>query len=111
MRNFLSSEEMTPEASKAVESFHSKVVQEVAATTKSQEWVVVGMGWNPLVGKAKRLLEARGKSFKYLGYGNYLSGWKIRLAIKIWSGWPTFPQVFHKGKLVGGFTDLERFKD
>jgi glutaredoxin-related protein len=25
----------------------------------------------------------------------------------MWSGWPTFPQVFVKGALVGGAADLE----
>ena len=30
------------------------------------------------------------------------SKWKERLAIKMWSGWPTFPQVYVKGKLLGG---------
>ncbi|MDB4971522.1 MAG: hypothetical protein JWN44_7211, partial [Myxococcales bacterium] len=27
---------------------------------------------------------------------------KRRLAIKLWSGWPTFPQVFVRGTLLGG---------
>jgi monothiol glutaredoxin len=30
---------------------------------------------------------------------------KERLAIKLWSGWPTFPQVYVHGVLIGG-TDL-----
>ncbi|HEX7666296.1 MAG TPA: glutaredoxin domain-containing protein, partial [Polyangiaceae bacterium] len=33
---------------------------------------------------------------------SYFSEWKRRLAIKLWSGWPTFPQVFVKGTLIGG---------
>ncbi|MFZ4713247.1 MAG: glutaredoxin [Bacteriovoracaceae bacterium] len=33
--------------------------------------------------------------------------WKQRLAIKLWSGWATYPQVFIDGKLIGGFKDLE----
>ena len=36
-----------------------------------------------------------------------ISAWKPRLAIKMWSGWPTFPQVFINGTLVGGATDVE----
>ena len=38
----------------------------------------------------------------YLEYGSYFSEWKRRLAIKLWSGWPTFPQVFVRGTLLGG---------
>jgi glutaredoxin-related protein len=34
--------------------------------------------------------------------------WKQRLAIKMWSGWPTFPQVFVRGVLVGGFEDTRK---
>ena len=33
--------------------------------------------------------------------------WKERLAIKMWSGWPTFPQIFVKGVLIGGNQELE----
>ena len=39
------------------------------------------------------------------GYGGYFSAWKERLAIKLWSGWPTFPQVFVRQTLIGGASD------
>ena len=55
---------------------------------------------------SQALTEA-GVAFSYLEYGSYFSQWKERLAIKMWSGWPTFPQVFVHGTLVGGFTDLQ----
>ena len=41
-------------------------------------------------------------------YGSYWSEWRRRLALKMWTGWPTFPMVFVKGVLVGGAQDLER---
>jgi glutaredoxin-related protein len=41
-------------------------------------------------------------TYKYLEYGSYLSQWKTRLAIKLWSGFPTFPQVYVNGTLIGG---------
>ncbi len=50
----------------------------------------------------RKALAAAGIDFKYLEYGSYFSSWKPRLAIKLWSGWPTFPQVFVKGELLGG---------
>lgn len=31
--------------------------------------------------------------------------WKPRLAIKMLSGWPTFPQVFVDGVLIGGYKE------
>ena len=42
------------------------------------------------------------------GGGRYFSTWRRRLALKMWTGWPTFPMVFVKGTLVGGADDLER---
>ena len=40
-------------------------------------------------------------------YGNYLNTWRERNALKLWTGWPTFPMVFVKGMLVGGANDLK----
>jgi glutaredoxin-related protein len=88
--------------------FHADVVAEVAAAVAAERVLVVGMAWNPFVGRARRALTARGVAFRYLEYGNYLSSWKPRLALKMWAGWPTFPMVFVRGRLVGGCTDLEK---
>ena len=109
MRYILSEAKVSPEALVAIHSFHADVVRDVAAAVAANEWTVVGMAGNPFVAKARRHLESKGTSFKYLEYGSYLNGWKPRLAIKLWSGWPTFPQVFHNGVLIGGFTDLKRY--
>jgi glutaredoxin-related protein len=109
MRPLLSNEQISPSASAQIDAFHSATVKEVAAAITSNEWVVIGMASNPFVRKARHHLEQHGKTFKYLEYGTYLKGWKIRLAIKLWSGWPTFPQVFHQGKLIGGYTDLVKY--
>ena len=37
-----------------------------------------------------------------------MKGWRRRNALKMWTGWPTFPMVFVKGVLVGGASDLRR---
>ncbi|HEX7602476.1 MAG TPA: glutaredoxin domain-containing protein, partial [Polyangiaceae bacterium] len=52
--------------------------------------------------KVRNALSEAGIEFKYVEYGSYFSKWKERLAIKLWSGWPTFPQVFVRGVLLGG---------
>jgi glutaredoxin-related protein len=70
--------------------------------------VVVGMRLNPWPKKARRLLDAAGLAYKYLEYGSYLGEWRPRLALKMWTGWPTFPMVFVDGTFVGGAQDLER---
>ncbi len=96
-----------PPAIDKMERYHAGTVAEVKAAVASHDVVVIGMKMNPHVPKARAALTAAGIPFEYLEYGSYLSAWKPRLAIKLWSGWPTFPQVFVKGTLVGGQSDLD----
>ena len=91
-----------PEALQRIESFHRDVVKHVQATVAAHPVVVVGMAQNPHVRNVRRALTDAGIAFEYLEYGSYFSKWKERLAIKMWSGWPTFPQVFVNGELIGG---------
>ena len=107
MREILTETNLETTAIKAMESFHADIVNEVKAAVQGNKIVVIGMGTNPFCKKACKLLAAKGLPYKYIEYGSYTSKWKERLAIKLWSGWPTFPQVFMDGKLVGGFTDLQ----
>jgi glutaredoxin-related protein len=61
--------------------------------------------------KARKALDARGIRYAYLEYGSYFNTWRRRNALKMWTGWPTFPMVFVKGMLIGGKTDLDRLID
>ena len=91
----------------AITNFHGDVVATVAQTVARDPVVVVGMAQNPFVKKVRQALKDAGIAFTYLEYGSYFSEWKPRLAIKIWSGWPTFPQVYVRGTLIGGFKETE----
>jgi glutaredoxin-related protein len=91
-----------------VASNHADIVREVQAAIAANAVVVVGMKQNPFPRKARQALDAQGVAYKYLEYGSYLRGWRRRTALKMWTGWPTFPMVFVKGVLVGGANDLER---
>lgn len=104
-RAVLASENVTTEALASINGFHPEVVSEVASAVTTFKVVVVGMAMNPFVKKACKALKEAGVEFKYLEYGGYSSKWKPRLAIKLWSGWPTYPQVFVDGKLVGGYKE------
>lgn len=88
--------------------FHADVVQTVAQAISNHQVVVVGMAQNPYVRRARKALQAAGVAHEYLEFGSYLAKWRERLAIKLWSGWPTFPQVFVGGTLVGGFAETQR---
>jgi glutaredoxin-related protein len=101
-RTLLDQGSIAPAALTVMEGFHSSVVREVEAAVKRDPVVVVGMAQNPHVKNVRRALDDAGVKYTYLEYGSYLGKWKERLAIKLWSGFPTFPQVFVRGVLVGG---------
>jgi monothiol glutaredoxin len=88
-------------------AFHPDVIAEVTRAVEGDPVVVVGMAKNPHVSKARAGLKAAGIEFTYLEYGGYTSQWQRRLAIKLWSGYPTFPQVFVRGVLIGGNRELQ----
>jgi glutaredoxin-related protein len=66
------------------------------------------MAGNPFVRKARRALDAAGVVHHDRDIGSYFGDWRRRNALKMWTGWPTFPMVFVKGQLVGGADDLAR---
>jgi monothiol glutaredoxin len=97
-----------PVAAEKVGRYQSDVVARVRGLVEQHDVVVVGMTMNPFPGRARRLLDAQSIKYEYLGLGSYLSQWRIRLALKMWTGWPTFPMIFVKGTFVGGFAELQR---
>jgi monothiol glutaredoxin len=101
-RPLLDPTRIAPAAAEKLATLHADVVAEVANAVETHPIVVVGMAQNPHVKNVRKALEAAGLPFTYLEYGSYFSAWKQRLAIKQWSGWPTFPQVFARGVLIGG---------
>lgn len=107
-RPILPEAQIHPAVRDRIANYRSDVVAEVQAAVAANEIVVVGMGMNPFPRKARKLLDAAGLAYKYLGYGSYLSQYRRRLPLKLWTGWPTFPMVFVKGLLIGGANDLER---
>ena len=88
--------------------YHRSVLDEVIAAVDSEPLVVVGMAQNPHVKRVRRALDTAGLRYRYLEYGSYLTEWRRRLTIKMWSGWPTFPQVFVAGVLIGGADETAR---
>lgn len=101
-RTLLDTTAYTPAAADKLHAFHPDIVGAVAAAVARDPVVVVGMKTNAFVKKARKTLTAAGIEHTFLEYGGYTSKWRERLAIKMWSGWPTFPQVYVKGVLVGG---------
>ncbi len=105
-RTILDETRLHPAIRDAVVNNQADIVHNVQAAAASNPVLVVGMAQNPFCKKARRLLDAAGVPYQYLEYGSYLSLWRKRNALKMWTGWPTFPMVFVKGVLVGGAAEL-----
>jgi|TARA_B110000483_G_scaffold70290_1_gene87761 glutaredoxin-related protein len=108
MRKMLSSTAIHASIKDQVEGYHIDIVDEVKAAVSVNRVVVVGMRYDDAVYGARKALKKAGTEFTYLEYGGYASQWRWRLALKMWTGWPTFPMIFVDQTLVGGSKDLQR---
>ena len=107
-RDILPESQIHPAVRDKITDNHRDIVDEVQRAVSTHDVVVVGMAINPFPRRARKALGERGIAFHYLEYGSYLGAWRRRTALKMWTGWPTFPMIFVRGVLVGGFEDLER---
>ncbi len=108
MRPTLDEARVHPAARQKIAGFRSELIAQVEHLCATHPVLVIGMAMNPFPGKARRLLAQQGIPYEYLGLGSYLSAWRTRLALKLWSGWSTFPMIFVGGTLIGGFSELEK---
>lgn len=106
-RAVLAEAQIHPAVRERIAMHHAALIADVQRAVAAHSVVVVGMGMNPFPRKARRLLNAAGIAHHYMAYGSYLSQWRPRNALKMWTGWPTFPLVFVKGVFIGGADDLE----
>lgn len=107
-RPILDDSKLHPAIREKVGTYQAEILREVQTAVRDNDVVVVGMRINPAPKRAIKALKAAGIKHVYLEYGSYFSEWRRRLALKMWTGWPTFPMVFVKGTLVGGADDTEK---
>ena len=107
-RQILDEARMHPAIRDRIANLNADIVHNVQAAASSNPVLVVGMGTNPFVRRACAALDAAGLAYHYLGYGSYFREWRRRNALKMWTGWPTFPMVFVKGSLIGGASELQK---
>ena len=110
-RKVLDESRIHPAIRATIAGHKADVVREVEAAVDSENVVVVGMAMNPFPRKARRRLDTAGLKYRYLEFGSYLGDWRRRNALKMWTGWPTFPMVFAKGMFVGGAQELARLQE
>lgn len=107
-RPVLDAQHLHPAIREKVAGLHLDLLTQVRAAIDQHAVVVLGMAGNPFVVRARNALARANVAYQYLEYGSYVSQWRRRNALKMWTGWPTFPMVFVRGTLVGGAEDLER---
>lgn len=110
-RPVLAESAIHPSIRSFIAQWHGAAIAQVQTAIAEHPVVVVGLSGNPFVGKARKALTAAGVSHQYIEFGSYFSQWRLRNALKMWTGWPTFPMVFVRGTLVGGADDLRRLMD
>jgi glutaredoxin-related protein len=96
---------------KVVSDQHADIVAEVKEAVANNAIVIVGMAQNPAPKRARKVLDELNIDYHYLEYGSYFKEWRRRNALKMWTGWPTFPMIFVKGTLIGGSSDMRALVD
>jgi glutaredoxin-related protein len=110
-RQILDETHIHPAIREKISTYQAEVVREVQTAVATHPVVVIGMRQNPFPKKARALLDANKIVYEYLEYGSYFGEWRRRGALRIWTGWPTFPMIFVKGTLIGGYEDLKKLID
>jgi glutaredoxin-related protein len=111
LRRILETPRIHPAIHDRVASQGGPILDQVEAAIATEDVVVVGMRQNPFPRRARKLLDQQNVRYRYIEYGSYFSQWRERLKLKLWTGWPTFPMIFVKGVLIGGYQDLQRLVD
>jgi len=83
-----------------------KNTSDIGKTIKMHSLIIFGLSYCPYCHKAKQLLAPYKPFVKDIDTDSNPEG--IRRALKKISGMNTFPQIFLKGKLLGGFDDTSR---
>jgi monothiol glutaredoxin len=107
-RPILDESQIHPAVRPKVSDYKREIVEEVQRAARDNPVLVVGMAQNPWPRRVRKLLDEAKIPYTYLEYGSYLSEWRRRSALKMWTGWPTFPMVFIKGTFVGGYEDMSK---
>ena len=106
-RQILQHDQIHPAIREKIASHNQDIVAEVQSAMNANRVLVVGMAQNPFPKKARKALDSAGIDYAYLEYGSYLKDWRRRNALKMWSGWPTFPMIFVDQQLIGGAAELQ----
>ena len=91
-----------------IANHHADIVAEVEAAIAKHHVVVVA--WRRTPCQRKRKCSMPQASRTTIWNTGALNNWRRRNALKMWTGWPTFPMVFVDHVLVGGAEDVVLLK-
>ena len=99
---------LSKDAQNEIALFQQSFVEELQCMINNFDIVVIGVQLSSRNRQVSSLLQATNHTVKEL----YLRPWMMdkhkKLAVMLWSGWPTFPQIFIRGMLIGGEQELRR---
>ena len=99
---------LSKDAQNEIALFQQSFVEELQCMINNFDIVVIGVQLDPKNRQVSSLLHGSKHNVKE----HYLRPWLMdkrkKLAVRLWSGWPTFPQIFIRGMLIGGEQELQR---
>lgn len=82
----------------------SDIIKTIEMQIKNNETIIYikGTPENPMCGFSAQAIHILNELKINYAYVNILENLEIRQHLPKYSNWPTFPQLFHKEKLIGG---------
>ena len=100
---------ISEEAQARLSDFHQPLIEQLQQEIHSHDIVVVGLAYQPSTQRVIKELNKLDCLTQCIEISPWIGSSEKRLAIKIWSGWPSFPQIFVRGMLIGGELELGNF--
>lgn len=104
--NILGSDKVPQDGGQAVkeENTQGDINERIEALIKSSDIFLFMKGepQMPQCGFSANVVAILNRLQKQYKTFDVLSDWDIREGVKVYSNWPTFPQLYYKGKLLGG---------
>ena len=110
-REILDPKNIHPSIQNIVSEQYADIIAEVKEAVAKNAIVIVAMAQKSAPKRARKIVDELNINYHYLEYGSYAKEWRRRNALKMWTGWSTFPIVFVKGTLIGGFSDMRALID
>lgn len=90
---------------------YTELLTNLANQIETDTVVVIDISNGAYIEKIDSIFRMKGLEISYVEVGTPFTKIQERDAIKAWSGWHTFPQIFVNGYLIGGHEELRKAFD